>query len=481
MGLGIVTAIAHHIFYWRLNQTSVTSMTFRHQTVGLEKSQQLTSALGNALAIIVKSSFASAIGVAFAQAFWYRMRKQAFSVEKINSIIASKGSPLALASWAAWRYAFWLPFIALLGFSMVILSVVAPGALSVVQSNFTVPHPCTVYTVQLGKTDIAGLGPDVNFALPAMTSLALKVLMVGSYLPPPSPCGVCRYQVKFEAPAFNCIDITTSYDFATTFAPNPAGLLFWNTSYAFMPTGLDLRAAWKSDWRLGETLGSYHAIQCVASNVTYRVNVTHSATESTFQVLDRTFHNPLTMQKTWDVLPFNAVMDSVATLLKGTVLYSNRSWQLQPGSSLVGYGFGRYYNGLWHWNVDPTEAVPQLMENVSLSLLSGSISVLGGSMNTLLPVKETCYRSALVYRYDSVRLLLPYASGLVITLLCVVIGFRVVKRNGVEESLDFKRIVDAILNYDMVELVKGMEHMPLDANIRVSDGQFRGEFLAKPK
>jgi hypothetical protein len=465
MVLGVAVAMSHHVFCQYMNGKPVTSISIgisENQTfigdqsfIGSQSfsvsSQQWTSPLGNALAIIVHGFFSAAIIRVFVQRFWRRIRARAFTVEQINAILSLQISPFNGTSMPAWYYAPQLSFIALLSFGMVSMSIVAPGALTVVQSNFTLPYHCTVSTVDLSQTDISFPGSAFGTALPPIRSLATQVLMVGTYLTPASPCGVCSYDVKFIAPALNCSNITASYNFKSAFPTLNNATIFWNATYAaFDTTGLNLQVAWKN-WTLQNMQQAPQgAIQCVAYNATYGVRITHG-TSTTIDITEMVYNNPLVSTGS-AVAQLNAVVDAVATLLNGVVVYNNSNEQFTLNSNLLGYSLGHLSAGSeWIWDMVPTAAVPSLMANVSLSLLTGSVSVKGDS---LAPVQETCYHSTLSFHYDRVRLLLTYGTGLAVTLVCILVGVWTVRKNGVEETDGFERMLDATLNDEMSNWLK---------------------------
>jgi len=469
--------ISHHLLYRSLAGTAVTAGSFAvgRRSIG---SQLWTKFLGTALATLVKYGFVYAISIAFTQVLWEKMRKGRFTVKQLSLIMEWKGGPFAPESLRQISKAFWVFFLALLGACMDILPVFVPGALNIVTSNFTLARPCIVSIVELLWTDIAVGGLNVSFSLPPMRALATRVLMLGSYIPPLNPCGICSYGVTFAAPAFQCKNITPSYDFAAAFPSYRRDrVMFWNATYAFGDTGLDFRAAWQSEWGPEISPTFQNAIQCVASNTTYHVNVTHDVTGSTVKILDRVDNNPLSsltnIPGDYNLL---AVMDAVAVVLAGTVTYGG-AFQFDASSNLVGYAFGNLRDSSWTWNNDPSIAVPKLMENVSLSLLAGNVSVNRG-FKSLRDVNETCYHSGLVYNYEWMLLVLPYGVGLVTILGCLEVGRHSRRQNGRWEPLDFTRLVDAISSESMMRLVTGRMKPVEPPTLQVStkdptNGQFQ--------
>ncbi len=90
-------------------------------------------------------------------------------------------------------------------------------------------------------------------------------------------------------------------------------------------------------------------------------------------------------------------------------------------------------------------AMPSLMQNVSLSLLSGQLSTEWNS--TLKHVDTACLQTGLHFVYNSIRLLLIYASSAVLTAFCIAFGLFAVSSNNVSESMTFSRLLNASFDF----------------------------------
>ena len=103
-------------------------------------------------------------------------------------------------------------------------------------------------------------------------------------------------------------------------------------------------------------------------------------------------------------------------------------------------------------------ALPQLMANVSISMLSNPLGA------ATVDLEAYCRYSSIVYVYDELHLAIAYGTGLIVTGVCVVIGFMTISKNGREESLDFTRLMVAILTPDLYneELSKEMKIRAID-------------------
>jgi hypothetical protein len=443
---GMIVGLAHHFFFRFLSGRAVNSIFIHRRVVD---TQQWVSTFANALATIVATSFAYAISMVFVQQFWSGLREKPFSIRDITKLVASQNqalSGLSALSSPKWR----LAFIAILStIGMKSLSIFAPGALSVVQANFVIPQPCNISTVDLWKTDFSSIKYFAG-SLPPIRSLANRVLMSGSYIPPPNTCGTCQYTTSFVAVAVKCTNITKSFNFPPSFTipidNNSPGNTFWNATYFTYATHnvTILQAAWKNDWfQSNDTTRA--AIECIPYNTTYDVRVTQDAI-STIDIMNMTYNHPLDFT---DSINVDAVADAVFFLLNGTSTYSSITFQFTPDSNQVGNSpLGHFSNSLWQWNADLFNALPSLVQNVSISLLAGNLSVNRGYYS-LVNTPATCNYSAIVFHYAHLRLLMTYGAGLLVTLACVIFSYSAVKANQCGQTLSFRRMVNVILNENL--------------------------------
>ena len=98
----------------------------------------------------------------------------------------------------------------------------------------------------------------------------------------------------------------------------------------------------------------------------------------------------------------------------------------------------------WMWNRNMLDALPELMTNISISLLSNPINA---------PVKmidHDCEQSRVVYTYSPSHLYAAYVSGLLVSTVCVAVGFWSIGNNKREETIGFSRLLVAILRPEML-------------------------------
>ena len=477
------------------------------------------------MALIVHTSFQAAICLFFVQQFWFQIRRRSFSAKQINAIVDMRSNPLSLAALKILSSAFLLFVIALIIFSLTVISVVVPGSLTVVQGNFNQRQDCDVPTMQYpyaptllsmdnSSTSVAGT------SLPPIQKLAAKVMLLGSYLPPPTPCGTCQYNITFDAPAIQCnitsafgrrslttlrqvttsseavnttlsssenvnttssggvnasfsdstsvsvaVDVSVSPTLDPTALPTPDAIpikyVVWNATYGFNTT-MNLQVAWDMGNFISSTsnlTGPSGVIQCTAYNATYHGSVAHDTAVSTMEVNDVVINNQLVYpgdgsDEMWSMI---AIADALATQLQGSV-WLHPAGDVAPGSSIIGYGLGTTTGGAesWNWMMNPQLAIPSIMQNISLSMLSGNVGALSNS-STLTTTPQECFVSTLIFQYDSIRLAGTYASTALVTLLCVYLGSWSVKRNKTEESINFSRWMDAVGHQEIVDKIKNKD------------------------
>ncbi len=97
----------------------------------------------------------------------------------------------------------------------------------------------------------------------------------------------------------------------------------------------------------------------------------------------------------------------------------------------------------WNWQADLLTAIPSLMENMSLSLPSGMLA----NPTALSTSSTSCRVTALHFVYDSTRLSSIYAAATTVAALCLALGFFALRRNSVDETMHFSRILGGIAEF----------------------------------
>ncbi|KLO14351.1 hypothetical protein SCHPADRAFT_319946 [Schizopora paradoxa] len=482
---GAAMMVVHDRFYTFLDGRPVADSTQSPFVSILHASlsdQSIANAIGNLIANVSRALFGGAIGVAFVQVFWSHIRRKGLKIGQMDTAMICKEHPFDPTTWRAVVDTFWLALMAFLAALMAIVTIVTPGSLSV--ASIPVNNSCTVPVANLSDASLSGYTTLVGNNLEIQgfayrnpnaraSRFVTQVLMAGSYIPPPSPCGFCEYNVSFVAPAMNCTNIT---DQATTEFPvalpipdaasvqgENGTIIVWNTDYGLRGgNGLGLEIFTRTLKPIGALTNSsklqvgdnQEAVQCLIYSATYNVFVQHNLS-STITVLDVEMGELIVLVETHtpqETEPM-ALADATFLMLNGTVTYDVESFMFTSDSNVVANSpLGGFDSDIaWDWqaggSTDMMFALPSLMQNISLSLLSGAD---GDAVFTGLGNVDTvCSFTGLHYVYDRNRLLITYGVALLVTSCCVAFGFRAYLQSGIDESFGFSRLLGSILNEDL--------------------------------
>jgi len=460
---GVGLMLAHHFFYTFLDQKPVDLASVGDDPLipGL-RSQSVVNAVGNLIAYLAKTCFAFAITTVSVQLFWMYLRQDALTIRQVDAAMSSVRSPSksALSSLVSRAHSPASPavrrifFVSCLVASMAVISILAPGAIKTAVASFQIPGSCLV--------------PNAN------------ITEWTGQLQPANPCPAdvaCRYNVAYLAPAFECKDITQGFDFTgflePFFVPNiftnsipENSFQVWNVTtlntfpFVFQVLTCDMINGNKTT-----------ATECTAFDSTYSAVVSHfgGGVPSLVEVASITnksvYYNLseaspameeryLIMLDALDQLPLNvtATAGPDGTFLL-TESSTTESFTTVGGiqSDVINTPLATLdtQNNIG-W-VNMTEALPSMLQNVSASLLSPELLSLSNGGDVSPSLSTTCFYTSTIWEYHRLRLLAPYAVSALLTTVCVGFGFAAVRRNGVEESLGFSRILAAVLNDDLFE------------------------------
>lgn len=475
---GITAVVAHHSLYAYLHGKSVDDGSlsrFQSMFRTSMSDQALASALGNAIATIAKLCLAGAVATSFIQLFWWRMRRRGCTVRQVDKIMSYEGNPANFMSWSSWVNTFWLSTVATSASLLIVITIAAPGSLTV--QTMSIPTSCTVKTVNLETADLTGILPLHNGTPPyytyenangKTTSFVSQVLMLGTYMTPASPCGVCEYNISFVAPAVQCEDISNTTNFVETLPPyTTGGVIVWNTTqpidmHAIPPYRLEVASRNLPGTSAADlpssnfTADPAQALDCSGYNATYHVLVSHNLT-TTMTVIGLDVGPGLNQVNVTSLsqLQLLPIWDAFGGQLYGVVTYLPTNNDFNPPVAFMAYSpfVSASKNIAWQWQTNMSVAIPSLMQNVSLSLLSGQLSTEQNS--TLKDVDTTCLVTGLHFAYNRARLLLIYTSSLILTAFSVAFGLYAASSNGVSESMAFSRIMGAC--FDLKDRVDSTE------------------------
>lgn len=433
VGLGV--AVAHHELYVFLDGKPVNANFGPH-------GQAIVPALGTSIAYVAHTALALVVGDAFVQVLWHRLRTHGpYTIQHTNALISCQISPFTLSSFRAWSQGTMsLATMAALANLMVVITIWAPGALSIVGGEQV--QPCFISVPDLAAAHVGSISnPTSN-----IISLASRAVIDG-YLPPFRQCSqTCHFNAEYTAPALQCRNTTDSADFDTLL---PSGVL-WNSSYIFNSGGLTIQAAMLTN---GET-GQREAVNCTAFNATYLIRMDHSNISSTITLLDDPeLHNELTTTTPDpDTHPSAAALGALADALARAINGSIHSDQVQSPGSVIQYTWMLYEANQWGRTQDLMWILPSLMQNVSLSVSSGFLD-LQNYPPTMILRDATCYYSVNVYIYNRIHLLLPYGVCAAFSLICALLAVHAIHSNKEGEYLDFRRILEAIPCQNMTSVI----------------------------
>ncbi|EMR90386.1 hypothetical protein ACHAP3_008901 [Botrytis cinerea] len=212
---GMLSASAHYLVFWILNGRDVDS------SIPQSWVSPISTALGRAFSI----SLGVALGTAYTQLLWNRLRRSPTKIGTIECLFLMQSNPLKLVSLAAlktspllWLAAAFIPIVPT-------ATIFPPGAIVVVPSPQTYSYNTLVPTYDFdyrGQNDsyenlavnaLFLMGPDgeVRYSKPYLGRIARATAMSGSYLTTASPCGSnCTYEITMPGPEFSCQEGITS-------------------------------------------------------------------------------------------------------------------------------------------------------------------------------------------------------------------------------------------------------------------------------
>lgn len=431
------------------------------------------SSIGNIISLVARAMFAGVVGLVFAQLFWRRNQQEKLTAKQIDAIMALKDRPFGPTALRSWRSSWLLSATTSLVAVLVVVTIVAPGSLEV--EMVKTDQDCEKLSVDLSNATIATFqdaadGKSFIYANPTAqtNSFVAKVVLGGEYLPPVEANLTADddtsliYSLTFDAPSFSCQDVTNSVNL-TSLLPLPASptgpVVVWNSTFTFDDEALIVNVASRQllpdPQKIGlEAPGLSEAMTCAANVSSYVVKVTEGLGNGTVTVLNLTPKSPITRSSP-DMLglQYAALADGLARLLNGTATYNRSTFNFTQDSSFIAFTpLGTAdSNSPWSWpsTTSMRARLQELMAEVSVSLLSGVLS--DASSPTLTPQDSQCLLHEPLYSYDRMRLFLTYGIAILVTAVCMLIGFIVIHMNGREETVDFSRIMSSFVGEEEFE------------------------------
>ncbi|KLO16640.1 hypothetical protein SCHPADRAFT_937672 [Schizopora paradoxa] len=448
--------VLNHLFYRYLNGKVPRSPLRFSKSSRLLYNQTIVSDVGIALAYIGQTLIAIAILSSCDQIFWRALRDRGHSISSIDSTMRVQSGPFTLSILPALRVSAFVPLLVILAALTSLVSIFAPGSIKVNQ-DFQHSETCTI----LAPRNLTALA--VNATVEDLTvgnnGPLQTVFSSGTYIPPTPACGTnpaasrCNYDLQFSGPGFDCEEVAKSSNYSSFISPifgNDSGPHLFQTD--FIPQTADnltLRILVQT-WDVKRS--SYQAAQCTGVIRSYTVSVsqTNFSTPSIY-VTDSQVESVVHANKSQLLTFAETFVYDLMFLLNSTWAYTSDGFPFLQGYFPTAEGIGSLQlDGNITWVENLAGALEEYSQNATLSILSGQILTLNPEVPDILEnVSSTCTYTFAAYEYTPQRLLLTYGIGISIAFICIILALIAIRRNGVEESMDFSRVLRAVLNEKM--------------------------------
>jgi hypothetical protein len=401
----IAPALGHHYFNaWLEGKAArpiaVNFGTAEDQTFG---GQEWALTLGILFAIVFRVVLTYSVNSVFAPMFWTYLEGRVVSVKNAGRIFSSQGTSPQILPLKT-------PFPYRLVIVILLISVPALSPPSLTAANGIVSAPCIVTTVSLANSRLGFVSPEGGFGpVHELVGLAIQVVTGGSYVHSiDAGCGKCEYNLTFYGPNLQCEERESIATLPT--APQGSRLLWYSTLDKISQNQWDLVAASQN--------GESQELDIVSCHV---VNATYSATvrQDVVTEVRSKFSSRQEMSATAptnQIRDFNAMLDALAVALNGSIIIHPDSSFQNPASLALHGPLVKFDNGVWSLHQRLSDALPEVMKNLTISLLSRNI---GRTALTQSPVETVCLVDMMVYDYDWKRLAGTYVTAYGLSLICV--------------------------------------------------------------
>ncbi|KAJ7842883.1 hypothetical protein B0H13DRAFT_2365030 [Mycena leptocephala] len=487
VALGLSTG--HHGFYASLDNSIVPSGSGASASLLLH-SQAGASAIGTTFAFLVSAALGVSVGTAFLQCAWNAVRQRAFTVSGLDALWSSPHNALAFFYFDFWSSAR----------GIVLISALARSG--------TVSGPCTVPTFDFGSSALLHEVMISSMRYDRPSSVALEVvgstLLAGQPTPPTSPCGShCSYILSANAPSFSCSPslhdpsrLDWAYDLGYSPPPYSAAIIDVTPSVTEgepLFVGWDFEAEFTNYTLWSPDPSGVTNLTCVAYNSTYHVNYTFVSSTASVAIDHIVLHQPasqlaansegyhlpnFTTPMAWYNATANyyGVLYSMYPYLIGNMtvytgqddiflIYAPTSGLSLTEMSLFNAPASSIDSGNLTWSSDLPRAMESLLQNVTLSILTGSL-------DAAQTTSATCIVTDILqhFAYNAHRLWLVYGLGLGIALLCDLVGVVALFQNPFGAAGGFSDFLAATRNTELNGLdLKQPQH------IRLKYGPVRSE------
>ncbi|KAL4899019.1 hypothetical protein BDW74DRAFT_164112 [Aspergillus multicolor] len=492
---GAIFAVGHH-FYYR---------SFAGARVASREEQVWAIRIGTGFAFLIKSCLVSSVGLAAVQETWSTVRRKSVRLSGIDSMFAVRGSPLAFLTPDLWLYAKTLTALAIVCWLIPLTAIVTPATLSVIsypawdKMDRLVPN--VNFDLEYWRNQVTYTSTAISSPSADMARLFTATASSAQVLPVPAPFSNSSYQLSFWGPSYKCHRLSealaetdgVTQDLWDEEMPE----VTFQSSRIYMGT---------QPTALNNTL----FIQALGANPLWNANTTQPAQLvcqlwNTSYVVDMRFVNDIQTLTPISVDPiayanwngteaartvqpsytpsspsvnagFHVIHLMFSGLLQGELVVGKRGGLLITdtdtdttsniapftdislahtalftcpdisNTSSYNNQFGTSFPNLCR-NGTLAHAIEDLSHNFTYSLLS-----LNGG-NTTVPVTDRTLRN--YYFYGATTLLLAYMSAVAVSIICVVIGFVALRRNGVAQGTSFSSVLLTTRNPELDRLAVG--------------------------
>ncbi|KAJ7465721.1 hypothetical protein FB451DRAFT_1561436, partial [Mycena latifolia] len=480
----LALASGHHTFYASLNNRAVASSDVTTNVSLLAHSQAGALAIGTAFAFLVSALLGLSTGTAFLQCAWRLVGQRTFTLSGLDALWSSQRNAFAFLAFDFWRSARGVVFISALPWAFPLVVTFAPTTLIVENGINITAEACKVPTFDFGSSAL--LHDEENsvekpYAGPSSAAKRIVGATLLGHQPfsPTSPCpGNCSYLVSVNAPSFACAAGARNASALNwpignpSFNPPP----YFATNIDVTPSinryhGWDFEAHY-SDYSSFHPASDGTNVTCVAYNSTYHLNYTFAgptrsvtidqivqeqpASELSANTTNGEFIPDSYIHSAWFNATTNyyAVLRSMYTYLVGNItihlsgdsanfIYTPSSISETP---LIDTEASNIFNGAITWSFHPDfpSVMKSLLQNITLSILTGSLDASQMAATTCVFTKTLPH-----FAYDARRLWLIYGLGLGVALLCDLVGLLALWLNAFGAEGSFSDFLAATRNEEL--------------------------------
>ncbi|KAK6348926.1 hypothetical protein TWF730_009687 [Orbilia blumenaviensis] len=502
---GIALAVGNHAYFTRLNGKPYENVVW-------------VGRYGLAMALIVKTCFATSILICYEQVVWLGLKQKdkGTSFRAIDALFGATYQIVSLFYYSIWIQQPLAAIMITLRWLLPIMSIVAPTTLTVQSLGSVSYRDCQVPSLDLSVKDYnraySGAGEpqtgeylgDLAFQEYTATSwnpspLALKIATLTGYLGEPvgynSPCGTnCSYSLTYNAALWKCTE-TDPNDENSPWELSNSTVAPWATSKGGNP--YEYTSIYQYFATISNTTGKLWVGHLVRKDATNIPNATFwdkngvetfycegfNSTVSLRQEFDNGVQRyPLveniqygqeinwTMGWPWanernisevELGRHQIIYRILAGLFVGTVNYETRAGKLftKDTSILNMPSFVRPNTVTAEGGNGPIDEIKEsirgLAEQLSLNYSMSLLAFPDLGVRNITTANCTVTTFSNVWKYDKTNLIIAYSIGTTVALVSLIVGALAVKQNGLVSEMSFSQVVATTRNPELDKMMQG--------------------------